>query len=137
MRVVANDGAGYRNEMPGADFVPLEVGGEAGGFRVTGTPNAALRIETWGYWSPEVASAFARDAPPLAQRLAPTAMFTLDATNLKPQGADGQEAMRALLRALAPLSFAKAVVLASNVLTSMQIARLLRECKLENRLTFE
>ncbi len=123
--------------MSATEFSPVEVGGEAGGFRVTGTPQAALRVEAWGYWPPEVVTAFTRAAPAATQQLAPSAMFTLDATNLKPQGADGQEALRAMLRALAPLAFSKGVILASNVLTSMQIARLLRECKLDGRLVFE
>ncbi|HTQ07721.1 MAG TPA: hypothetical protein VMI54_27890 [Polyangiaceae bacterium] len=123
--------------MSGTDFSPVEVGGEGGGFRVTGTPHAALRVEAWGYWPPDVVTAFARDASAAAQRLTSSAMFTLDATNLKPQGAEGQEALRAVLRSLAPLTFGKGVVLASNVLTSMQIARLVRECKLDGRLVFE
>jgi hypothetical protein len=123
--------------MSSPDFAPVEVGGKKDGFRITGTPQAALRIEAWGYWPPDVATAFARDAQAALQRLAAEAVFTLDATNLKPQGADGQEALRAVLRALSSIVFAKGTVVASNILTSMQIARLLRECKLEDRVVIQ
>lgn len=123
--------------MSGATFSPIEVGGTKDGFRITGTPQAALRIEAWGYWPPDVATAFARDVAAAVQKLSATAMFTLDATNLKPQGAEGQDALRAVLRALSPLAFAKGVIVASNIMTSMQIARLVRECKLDGRVVFE
>jgi hypothetical protein len=123
--------------VAGTDFLPIEVGGKKDGFRITGTPHASLRIEAWGYWPSNVASAFAREAQAAVQKLATTAVFTLDVVNLKPQGAEGQDALRALLRALSPLAFAKGVVIASNILTGMQIARLLRECKLEDRVVIE
>jgi hypothetical protein len=122
--------------MPGGDSSFAEVGGDTGGFRVTGTPQAALRIEVWGYWSPDVLKAFARDAPAASQKLVPGAVFTLDATHLKPQGAEGQDALRTLFRALAPLTLAKGTVLANNVMTVMQLTRLLRECGMDQRLTF-
>lgn len=129
--------AGYLRGMSSPDFSPIEVGGKKDGFRITGTPQAALRIEAWGYWPPDVAAAFARDAQAAVQKLAATAMFTLDATNLKPQGAEGQEALRSVLRVLSLLAFARGMVVASNIMTSMQIARLLRECKLEDRVVIE
>jgi len=90
----------------------------------------------WGYWSPEVVTAFARAAPEAGQKLSPAATFTLDANQLKPQGAEGQEALRALFRALAALTFAEGTVAASNALTRMQLTRLLRECGLDGRLMF-
>ncbi len=123
--------------MSSPDFSPIEVGGTKDGFRITGTLQAALRIEVWGYWPSDVASAFARDAQAALQKLAALAVFTLDATNLKPQGAEGQDALRSMLRALASIQFAKGTVVASNILTSMQIARLLRECKLEARVVIQ
>jgi hypothetical protein len=123
--------------MSSPDFSSIEVGGAKDGFRITGTPQAALRIEAWGYWPSDVATAFARDAQAAVQKLAPAAVFTLDATNLKPQGSEGQDALRALLRALSAVAFARGTVVASNIMTSMQVARLLRECKLEDRVVIE
>lgn len=112
------------------------MGTEAGGFRVGGTPQSALRIEVWGYWSPEVVTTFAREASSAVQKLSPAAAFVLDAGNLKPQSIEGQEALRALFRGLSSFDFAEGKILATNVLTRMQLTRLLRECKMDGRLTF-
>jgi hypothetical protein len=119
--------------MPFAEFSPAEVGTEAGGFRIVGTAQGALRITVWGYWPHDVVRTFATDAPSALQRLAAISTFVLEAPELKPQGGDGQEALRVLFRALVPLAFAKGTVVASNALTRMQLARLLRECGLDGR----
>ena len=122
--------------MPGAEISHVEVGTEAGGYRVSGSPTTVLRIRAWGYWPADVTAAFSHEAPVVCRELAPEATLALDASDFKPQGAEGQEALRVFLRALAPLTFAKGIVLAGNALTRMQITRLLRECGLDGRLTF-
>lgn len=119
--------------MPFAEFSPPEVGNEAGGFRIVGTAQGVLRVTAWGYWHQDVVRTFTTDAPSALQKLSASGTFVLEAAELKPQGADGQEALRVLFRALAPLAFAKASVLASNALTRMQLARLLRESGLDGR----
>ena len=122
--------------MSAGQLSAREAGTEAGGFRVGGAPHSALRIEAWGYWSSEVASKFAREAASAVKNLSPAATFVLDAPNLKPQSAEGQEALRALFRGLSALTFAEGKIVASNALTCMQLMRLLRECKMDERLTF-
>jgi len=122
--------------MPGAEIPSAEVGGDAGGFRVTGALHAAVRIEAWGYWQADVVAAFARQAPAVCKKLSGEAVFMLDANRLKPQGAEGQEALRVLFRAVAAVSAAKGTVVASNVMTRMQLTRLLRECGLDERVSF-
>jgi len=119
--------------MPFAEFSPAEVGTEAGGFRIVGTAQGVLRVTAWGYWPADVVRTFATDAPSALQKLLPAGTFVLEATDLKPQGADGQEALRVLFRGLAPLPFAKASVVAKNALTRMQFARLLRESGVDGR----
>jgi hypothetical protein len=113
------------------------MGSDAGGFRVSVTSQGAMRIEAWGYWSEGVIASFTREAPAAAQRLMPGATFTLDAKELKPQGAGGQEALRVFFRALAGVTFARGIVNADNALTKMQLTRLLRECALDGRFTYE
>ena len=122
--------------MPAAEISPAEVGTDTGGFRVSGTPQVELRIEGWGYWSPAVVAAFAREAPAASQKFSPAAAFMLDANQLKPQGAEGQEALRALFRGLSALKFSRLTVVAQNALTRMQLTRLARECGLDGHLTF-
>ena len=122
--------------MPGAESSSAEGGDPAGGFHVSVVALTALRIRVWGYWSPDVATAFARDTSTVCQRLTPAAAVILDADELKPQGAGGQEALRVVFRKLATLTFAKGNVVASNALTRMQLTRLLRECGVFERLSF-
>jgi hypothetical protein len=118
------------------EILLTEVGTEAGGFRVIGPPRDTLRIELWGFWGPDVADALTCQAPAVSQQIQRAASFTLDAANLKPQGLAGQQALRMLFRALAPISFTRGVLLASNVLTRMQLTRLVRECGLDARVGF-
>ena len=119
--------------MPFAELSPAEVGTSAGGFRIVGTAQGLIRLTLWGYWSQDVVRAFSSDGPSALQRLMPSGTVIVDANELKPQGADGQEAMRVLFRALAGLVFTKATVISVNALTRMQLARLLRECGVDGR----
>jgi hypothetical protein len=115
---------------------PDRVGTDGGGFRLT-SGIVEFRIEGWGYWTPDVISAFRRQAPPAARKLGAAGLFVFDATNLKPQGTDGQDALCEIFRLLAALPFARGSVMASNVLSRMQITRLLREGGLDGRVTFD
>ena len=123
--------------MRAAKISLLEVGTHSGGFRVIGPPHEALRIELWGFFGQDVADALTHHAPAVIQHVQLAAIFTLDATNLKPQGPEGQQALRVLFRALTPVTFARGTLLASNVLTKMQLMRLVRECGLDARVGFD
>lgn len=123
--------------MPGAEVPLNEVKTDAAGFRAAGLAEAGLRIEVWGYWTPDVALAFSRDAPDIVVNLGMTGTLVLEATDLKPQSTAGQDAMRVLFRALTTRSFLKATLKTSNVLTRMQLTRLVRECGLDGRVAFE
>lgn len=118
--------------MPGSD----EVGGPLGGFRVT-TTQAELRVVAWGYWPNDVIGVFTRKASLVTHALGPMTAFLFDANELKPQGPEAQESLRSLFRALAASSFFSARVLSKNALTRMQLARLVRECGLFGRVTFD
>ncbi len=122
--------------MRGASHSPTSVGSDAGGFRILGGTDGNLRIAAWGYWPADVISAFGVSAPAAAQTLAPEGLFVLDSQEFKPQGAEGQEALRALFRVLARLPFAKGLIIKGNAMTCMQLARLLRECSAEGRIEF-
>jgi hypothetical protein len=122
--------------MPRGEDSPAEAGTEAGGYRITGVGTEAVRIRAWGYWPDEVVDAFVRDAAILCRELAPSATLGIDAGELKPQGSEGQDALRAFFRAVASLAFAKGTLFADNVLTRMQLTRLLREAGVDSRLTF-
>ena len=116
--------------MPAGDVSASD--GEAGGFRVA-FASTVLSINAWGYWPPEVAEAFGREAAAIGQKPIRVATFVLDAADLKPQGAEGQEAMRTLFKVLAEMKIEKGTFIANNLFTKMQLLRLLRECGLEQR----
>ncbi len=122
--------------MPSPHLSPVEGGSEAGGFRIYGSHQGTLRFSAWGYWTPDVARAFGKEAVTVGQRLLAAGVFVLDATELKPQGADGQEALRALFRSLGALTFARGLVFSMNVMTRMQLSRLARECGVDGKLEF-
>jgi hypothetical protein len=122
--------------MSGGQHSSGDVGTDAGGFRVQAGAQGGLRVTAWGYWPSEVARSFGSDAAAAAQKLVATGAFTLEAAELKPQGTEGQEALRTLFRALAPVTFGRGLVLSSNALTRMQLARLVRECGLDGRIEF-
>jgi hypothetical protein len=115
---------------------PDRVGTDAGGYRLYAAA-AEFRVEAWGYWTPQVISAFRRQAFVLARRLGAEGQFVLDARDLKPQGADGQQIFRELLRMLSALTFARGSVSASNALTRNQLARLVAEAGLDGRITVD
>jgi hypothetical protein len=122
--------------MPEAPHSSAAVGSEAGGFRVRGSRDGNLHIAAWGYWPAEVISAFRVDAPAATQALTPSGTFLFDSKQLKPQGAEGQEALRLLFRVLARLPFAKGTIVKGNAMTCMQLSRLLRECNADGRIGF-
>lgn len=106
---------------------------EAGGFRVAMSATL-LSVTAWGYWSADVADAFSRAAVALGQKLRPVSALTLDAAEMQPQGVEGQEALRQMLRAVAAMNVPKVTLVANNLFTKMQMVRLLRECALDERL---
>ncbi len=118
--------------MPAGDVSSSET--EAGGFRIAVAPTL-LSVHAWGYWPPEVAEAFVRQATAIGQQLRRVGAFVLDAAELKPQGAEGQEALRALFKVLAAMNVAKGTLIANNLFTKMQVVRLLRECGLDQRVS--
>ena len=122
--------------MPGPESPPGRVGSEAGGFRLSNSAKE-FRVEAWGYWTPDVISAFRRLSPVAARKLSALGAFVFDAKKQKPQGLDGQEALRELFRMMAALPFTKGSVLAENALARMQLTRLVRDADLAERVGFE
>jgi hypothetical protein len=99
---------------------------------VTHTPGGReLRIAGWGYWDAETCQAFARHVGAALDKLTPPIALLFDASVLKPQALEGQEVIRAFFRRTASMPRSSVSVLATNVLTRMQLTRLSRECSLE------
>ena len=122
--------------MPGGAHSSSNVGSEEGGFRILGSTDGNLRIAAWGYWPLDVIDAFSAKAPAATRALVAVGVFVFDCKELKPQGTQGQDAIRALFRVLARLPFAKGLIVKGNAMTCMQLARLLRESGAEKRIEF-
>ncbi|HEY2407796.1 MAG TPA: hypothetical protein VGI10_17430 [Polyangiaceae bacterium] len=108
-------------------------GSESGGFRTIQTfGGRSLVVECWGYWDDQTSAAFARGPVTALERTGTALEFTLDAALLKPQSSAGQDALRGFLKRLAEKKPSKVDVRVSNVLTQMQLTRLLREAGVES-----
>ena len=112
-------------------------GNDSSGFRITYLPGAhELRIECWGYWPRDVAADFARETVLTFQKIGARVDLSFDASRLKPQGVDGQGALRLVMNAMGSLAFSRATVLSSDVLCRMQLTRIARECGVDSLLSF-
>ena len=108
-------------------------GTDDGGFRILpGLGWHGLVIECWGYWEEDTIAVFLRQSQAALEKAASPLDFTLDAASLKPQSSAGQEAMRKFFRELAGKSLSRVGVRVENVLTRMQLMRLMRESGLES-----
>jgi hypothetical protein len=121
--------------MVALDPETMQVGTKAAGFRIMCQPGGkAVRVEGWGYWPADVALAFGRDMISACRKVSSPLSFLFDATELKPQGHDGQEALRTLMRCLVQFGLSSVTISTNNILTKMQLTRLAKECGVESLL---
>ena len=112
----------------------MQAGTATAGFRIVCAPGGtALRLEGRGYWSPDVALAFSRDVIAACRKVSSPLAFAFNATELKPQGREGQEALLTLMRCLAQFVLASATISTNNILTKMQLTRLAKDCGLQSQ----
>jgi hypothetical protein len=101
-------------------------GDEEQGFSLGREPPDVVRVCAWGFWSKALAGVFAAEV--IAElKKAPPRLLELDATRLKPQRPEGQDALRQVASALQPLGTAGGILF-SNVLTKLQLSRIFLEC---------
>jgi hypothetical protein len=124
--------------MPRSDPRTQQGGTDTAGYRITHSAGGhTLSLEAWGYFDSSVAAAFTRQATVACEELLPPVELVLDASDLKPQGDEGQRALRAIMESLAPLALSGATIYVDNILTRMQLTRLAKEYSLDGRLKFE
>jgi hypothetical protein len=103
-------------------------GTESGGFRVVQPAGGrTLVLECWGYWEDDVLATFAWVAGGALEKAGSPLELTLDAAMLKPQSSKGQDALVAFLRRVAMKAPEQVSVRVDNVLTQMQLTRLMRQ----------
>ena len=97
----------------------------------------AIRVDCWGFWPSETAESFAQETVSACRSVGAPFHLLFDASDLKPQGDEGQSAIRRVMLYLATAEVASAVVCAGNVLTRMQLARLANEAGLSSVIAFK
>jgi len=114
-----------------------QVGTDDAGFRITYTRGEnTLHVEGWGYWNSEMGAALRRETTAAYRELSAPLNAVLELDRLKTQGAEGQEALRGLLRSLVATGAVSGKIHADNVLTRMQLTRLVRESAVEASFVF-
>jgi hypothetical protein len=102
----------------------MRFGTDESGFSIETSPLGA-RVLAWGFWDAAIAVAFpAAVLDALGARGGQ--QLLVDATQLKPQGDDGQAAFRRLVEATSKLKL-RAEVVVTNAITKLQLVRILRE----------
>jgi hypothetical protein len=90
--------------LPG-NPIDVRFGDEKAGFYLAYVfGRGALRVDVWGYWEASVGETFTRETARAIRDTGRPLSLTMNATGLKPQGGEGQEALRAFIRLLASVN---------------------------------
>lgn len=106
------------------------IGTESAGYHVSITQDGCLQIESWGFWSLDVANAFEVEASAACRSVPKVQSCDWNASEMKPQAEHGRDSIRNLMILLSSLRVAHCQIVADNALTMMQFRRLARECGL-------
>lgn len=104
------------------------VGDDQAGFSVSYDPvGGIVTVTAWGFWSVEVAAAFAAKVAAAIRERPGEHALVLDMRDLKPMREEGQKSFASLVRALPSLAVTRATVVTSSQLTKLQLVRLAAE----------
>jgi hypothetical protein len=103
-------------------------GNDQAGFSVDfDVPTRTVRVVAWGFWGPDVATAFG-DAVVEAGGRPTAAHLAFDMTQLKPMRDEGQAAWRKVMAALPKLgTLTKVSVTTASQLTKLQLFRIAKD----------
>jgi hypothetical protein len=105
----------------------LRVGTDSAGFSIDSPASGGIVVVGWGFWSVEVATAFALSVIDACRARPRGAALVFEMSNLKPMRDEGQQSFSAILRALPGLGVARTSMVTTNPLTRMQLTRLATE----------
>jgi hypothetical protein len=104
------------------------IGDGEAGFSVDFDPStAALRVDAWGFWGAEVASAFGETVLEATRKAGSVQRCVFNMTRLKPMREEGQLAWSMLVAELSRLGVAETTVATASHLTKMQLLRLAKQ----------
>ena len=105
-----------------------KIGDDQAGFSAVFDPAvSAIRVRGWGFWSAEVATAFAGTVVEACQAGPKGKTLLMDMTGLKPMRDEGQQSFGKLMARLPKLGVARVTVAIDNPLTKLQLLRLVTE----------
>jgi hypothetical protein len=104
------------------------IGTDQAGFSVDYTPANGLCVLGWGFWSVDVAQAFAPTVIDACAQAPRGATFTLDLRELKPMREEGQQSFSNLVRGALALGLSPISIVTANPLTKLQLVRLVADC---------
>jgi len=105
----------------------MRQGSDESGFSVE-TNAVGVRVRAWGFWDAATAANFAPAVfGALRGGMTRRPQLLIDATQLKPQRDEGQQAIRDLVESASKLGVARAEFVVTNAITKMQVSRILRE----------
>jgi hypothetical protein len=101
------------------------VGDDKAGFSMRDDDPSPHRVEViaWGFWTIEVAAAFASTVIARIRERPRGVQLLLDMSELKPMREQGQDAFATLIRALPSLGVVKTQVVTTSPLTRLQLVR--------------
>ena len=104
------------------------IGDDQAGFSVAfDTEAGAVRVRGWGFWSVEVATAFAGAVVEVCHARPKGGVLFMDMTGLKPMRDEGQQSFGTVMAALPKLGIARASVVIDSPLTKLQLLRLVTQ----------
>jgi hypothetical protein len=110
----------------------LRVGDDTAGFSVDFPATGGTLVTGWGFWSVEVALAFATIVGDACRSRKRRVSLMLDMRELKPMRKEGQQSFSEVLRSLQNLGISRVSVVTTNALTKIQLVRLASECAADN-----
>jgi len=107
------------------------VGDDAAGFSLEFSSTGSILVTGWGFWSPEVATAFAGAVVDACRDHQQGLTLTFNMRELKPMREEGQRSFSHVLRSLPSLSTSRVSIVTTNPLTKLQLVRLATESRVE------
>jgi hypothetical protein len=105
----------------------LRIGDETTGFTVEVQAPGSIRVTGWGFWSVQVALAFASSVVDACKAQPKGLSLAMDMTRLKPMREEGQKSFALLMRSLRDVGVSRTSVVTANPLTRLQLVRLTSE----------
>jgi hypothetical protein len=104
------------------------IGNDEAGFSVAlDNELGVVRVRAWGFWSIEVATAFAGTVAEYCHAGPRGGTLLMDMTGLKPMRDEGQQSFGALMDALPKLGIARTTLVIDSPLTKLQLLRLVAQ----------